>query len=300
MLCSENGVEVEVAVKVVHPGLRDLLNKDLAVMKYMSRCITWIFPSLTWLSLETGVEEFGQLMTGQVDLEKEGDHLEVFRKHFSKNQRIRFPRPLRHLSNTEILVETWADGDSIDSYIRSADSSETKIELARLGVDMLLQMVFKDNYWHGDLHPGNILVTHTSQGPCLNVLDTGISASLSNVDRKNLVETFRAIVKGDGSRVGELFLDRSIHECEDKNGFIKELAELVLHARGQQLTLDRVDVSELLKTLFSILSRFHVRLDASFSSVVLAVLVLEGLGRSLDPNIDLLTRAIPYLALSKP
>jgi len=293
----EEGREVEVAIKVVHPGLQQHLTQDLAVMSSSSRFLTWLIPSLTWLNLEQSVAEFGQLMTGQVDLVKEADHLEKFIQNFENEERINFPRPIRALSSSDILVETWAPGIPISLLMKDDTPSETKLELAHLGVGMLLKMVFKDNYWHGDLHPGNILVSQTSQGPILNVLDAGISADLTREDRRNLVETFRAIVKGDGKRVGELFLDRSSHECHDRSGFLDEMEKLVLKARGKQLTLDRIDVSELLKNTFSILLRYKVRLDSSFSSLVLAVIVLEGLGRSLDPSLDLLTRAIPYLAL---
>merc|ERR1712142_1029893 len=143
--------------------------------------------------------------------------------------------------------------------------------------------------------PGNILVRQTDQGPCLVILDAGISSSLTPANSKVLANTFEAIVKGDTHRVGSLFLEKSYHECSNKKEFIRELAALINSARGDQLTLRRVDVTDLLSKLFSILSRHHVRLDSAFSSVVLAIGVVEGLARSLDPDLDLLTRALPFL-----
>jgi len=131
----------------------------------------------------------------------------------------------------------------------------------------------------------------------LIILDAGISSALSAADSRTLALTFQAIVKGDTSRVGSLFLERSYHECTNSAEFNRELADLINKARGNQLTLRRVDVAELLSNLFSILSRHHVRLDASFSSVVLAIAVIEGLARTLNPDLDLLTRALPFLVL---
>ena len=74
--------------------------------------------------------------------------------------------------------------------------------------------------WHGDLHPGNLLVTPNGQ---LAVLDSGITCSLNAKDRANLIDTFRAVVLSDGARVGELFLERSKHACEDRQAFIRQM-----------------------------------------------------------------------------
>ena len=84
----------------------------------------------------------------------------------------------------------------------------------------MIHQVFQDNLWHGDLHPGNLLVTPSGQ---LAVLDSGITCSLSNEDRANLIDTFRAVVLSDGARVGELFLERSKHACKDRQGFIGQM-----------------------------------------------------------------------------
>lgn len=291
----EDGKELEVAVKVVHPGLQQQFKLDLVVMYSASSFFTWIFPSLAWLNLQKAVEEFGLLMTGQIDLLKEAENLQVFGKNFADNKRITFPRPLPSLSSSSVLVETWEEGHTLTDFIRG-ESGEGAL-IAELGVDMLLKMVFTDNYWHGDLHPGNILVKQMDQVPHLIILDAGISSSLSAEDSRTLALTFQAIVKGDTTRVGSLFLERSYHECANSAEFIGELAALINKARGNQLTLRRVDVAELLSSLFSILSRHHVRLDSSFSSVVLAIAVIEGLARTLDPDLDLLTRALPFLVL---
>ena len=116
------------------------------------------------------------------------------------------------------------------------DGEVVRKELAELGVDMLLKMVFTDNYWHGDLHPGNILVT---SGNRLCVLDTGVASSLTEGDRENLIHTFRAVVLGESCKVGELFLERSYHECLDKEAFKKDMQSIVDEARSAQLSLDR-------------------------------------------------------------
>merc|ERR1711974_133282 len=120
----------------------------------------------------------------------------------------------------------------------------------------------------------------------------------ADTDRQNILDTFRAILAGDGSRVGQLFLERSYHQCEDQPAFIQEMADIVEEARRSQLCLDRVDVPSLLQSVFSTLIKHRVRLDANFSSVIIAIAIVEGLGRALDPSLDLIPKTLPYLIKS--
>merc|ERR1712228_342222 len=114
-------------------------------------------------------------------------------------------------------------------------------------------MGFVDNFWHGDLHPGNLLVLQGEphSQPCLAVLDAGISGSLAGGDRRNLADVFRCVLRGDGRGVGELFLSRSSHTCTDREAFLRDMASLVTEARGQALSLERVDVPGLLSKVFA-------------------------------------------------
>jgi len=280
----------EVAIKVVHPNLKRQLQLDIMVMRTTARCLTWLFPSTSWLNMCQAVEEFDNLMTEQMDMVEEAANLTRFRHNFKDTVGIIFPEPI--LSKRRVLVESWVSGVSIATFLEPGSDPKIQRQLANRGADMLLQMVFHDNLWHGDLHPGNLLVTPSGD---LGVLDSGITCSLTREDRANLIDTFRAVVLSDGARVGELFLERSSHACRDRQGFIREMQETVSKARKQQLCLETIDVSLLLQEVFSTLMRHQVKLDASFLSLVIAVAVVEGLGRSLDSELDLVARAMPYV-----
>ena len=285
----------EVAVKVLHPQLAASIELDLALMRSVAACLTRLLPDLKWLNMEAAVTEFQTLLESQLDLRTEADNLQRFRENFKAVPGICFPEPVMRLSSQCVLVEDWVEGHCIQDYLTSQDTG-LKSRLAELGVRMLLKMVFEDNFWHGDLHPGNILVTETGQ---LCVLDAGIASSLSAGDRENIRHTFAAVVTGDGARVGELFLDRSHHQCQDREAFIHEMKLIVDKARRAQLSLDRIDVPSLLQSVFSTLIRHKVRLDANFSSVIISIAIVEGLGRALDPTLDLVPKALPYLVRSE-
>ena len=106
------------------------------------------------------------------------------------------------------------------------------------------------------------------------------------------------MIKGDGRAVGEEFLKTSFHECRNPEKFIDDMEELVLMAKSKGLCLAQLDVGELLSKVFLLHHSHHVKLDPNFVSVIVSIMVLEGMGRSFDPEIDLMWKAAPFLMRS--
>ncbi|XP_035520644.1 uncharacterized aarF domain-containing protein kinase 2 [Morone saxatilis] len=322
---------IPVAIKVLHPGVRMQVEMDLLLMKagcWLLHCL----PGLKWLSLSEIVEEFEKLMTKQIDLRFEARNIERFRDNFRNVDYVKFPTPLRPFVTRTILVETFEESEPISNYLSADIPQEVKQRIAKIGIDTMLKMVFVDNFVHGDLHPGNILVqcwgplpgssdstgipgeTHgkttltdlwdtvvvsVRPNPCplqLVLLDAGIVAQLSDHDLANLKAVFTAVVLHQGERVAELILHHArANECKDVPQFKKEMAQLVDHALSKTISLGKVQVGELLSRVFGLLIKHKVKLESNFASIVFAVMVLEGLGRSLDPNLDILDSVKPLL-----
>ncbi|XP_010745404.3 uncharacterized aarF domain-containing protein kinase 2 [Larimichthys crocea] len=327
----EKGRVIPVAIKVIHPGVRRQVEMDLLLMKagsWLLHCL----PGLKWLSLCEIVEEFEKLMTKQIDLRFEAKNMERFRENFRDMDYVRFPTPLRPFVTRNILVETFEESEPISNYLSSDIPQEVKQRIAKIGVDTMLKMVFVDNFVHADLHPGNILVqccgplpgSSDSAGisgeahgkttltdlwdtvvvsirpePCplqLVLLDAGIVAQLSDYDLANLKAVFTAVVLRKGERVAELILHHArSNECKDVPQFKKEMSQLVDHSLSNTLSLGKIQVGDLLSKVFGLLIKHKVKLESNFASIVFAIMVLEGLGRSLDPNLDILESAKPLL-----
>ncbi|XP_016800953.4 uncharacterized aarF domain-containing protein kinase 2 isoform X4 [Pan troglodytes] len=281
---------IPVAVKVLHPGLLAQVHMDLLLMKIGSR-VLGLLPGIKWLSLPEIVEEFEKLMVQQIDLRYEAQNLEHFQVNFRNVKAVKFPTPLRPFVTREVLVETYE--------------------------------IFVDNFVHADLHPGNILVQgadglSSSQEAQLQqadicdtlvvavpsslcplrlvLLDAGIVAELQAPDLRNFRAVFMAVVMGQGQRVAELILHHArASECRDVEGFKTEMAMLVTQARKNTITLEKLHVSSLLSSVFKLLMTHKVKLESNFASIVFAIMVLEGLGRSLDPKLDILEAARPFL-----
>ncbi|XP_035257978.1 uncharacterized aarF domain-containing protein kinase 2 [Anguilla anguilla] len=311
---------MSVAIKVLHPGVRRQVQVDLLLMKAGS----WVLhclPGLKWLSLPEIVDEFEKLMIRQIDLRYEAENMERFRENFRDVDFVTFPTPLRPFVTRNILVETFEESEPISNFLTQDVPEEVKRRIARMGVDTLLKMIVVDNFVHGDLHPGNILVqggrgeaplgTATLTDLCdtlvvsmrpaaaplrLVLLDAGIVARLSEGDLRNFRAVFTAVVLREGERVAELILNHArANECQDVPRFKREMAELVNETLSNTLTLGKVQVADLLSRVFGLLITHKVKLESNFASIVFAIMVLEGLGRSLDPNLDILKIAKPML-----
>ncbi|KAF5908242.1 putative aarF domain-containing protein kinase 2, partial [Clarias magur] len=269
---------IPVAIKVLHPGIRTQVQIDLILMKAGSVIISCL-PGLKWLSLPEVVDEFEKLMTKQIDLRCEARNMEKFKNNFKDLEYVKFPTPLRPFVTSTVLVETYEESEPISNYLRAEVSVAVKQRIARMGVYTLLKMVFVDNFVHGDLHPGNILVQadlgvsnqnkatltdlwdtvvvsmRPSPPPLqLVLLDAGIVAQLSERDLRNLRAVFTAVVLQQGDRVAELILNHArANECQDVPRFKKEMAELVNLAVSDTLSLGKVQVSELLSRVFQLL-----------------------------------------------
>uniref|UniRef100_A0A8D2CTB4 AarF domain containing kinase 2 n=1 Tax=Sciurus vulgaris TaxID=55149 RepID=A0A8D2CTB4_SCIVU len=313
---------IPVAVKVLHPGLLSQVHMDLLLMKIGSRALG-LLPGIKWLSLPEIVEEFEKLMVQQIDLRYEARNLEHFQRNFRDVSSVRFPTPLRPFVTRDVLVETYEESVPVSSYQQAGIPVDLKRKIAQLGINMLLKMIFVDNFVHADLHPGNILVQGAdglspsreaqlqqvdvcdtlvvAMAPALCplrlvLLDAGIVAELQAADLRNFRAVFLAVAMGQGHKVAELILHHArASECRDVEGFKAEMAALVTQARKNTITLEKLHVSSLLSSVFKLLMAHKVKLESNFASIVFAIMVLEGLGRSLDPKLDILEAAKPFL-----
>ncbi|XP_032684506.1 uncharacterized aarF domain-containing protein kinase 2-like isoform X2 [Odontomachus brunneus] len=303
-----------VAVKVLHPGIKGQLKRDIAIMRGLCKCATYFIPELHWLSLTDCIDEFARIMQDQVDMRLEAANLARFSANFSRRRDVVFPYPYVHLTRRGILVETFHEGSPISDYLEHDDATFQR-KLAKIGIATVLKMLFQDNFIHCDLHPGNILVekavvpkaglfsiirrvitpNYVADGPRLIILDCGLVASLSDRCRRNLRDVFHSVLMGNGEMAAQYILEHNSYTTPDSDGFKRAMKNIVKAHYGRPLN---VSVSTVVTELFSAMIRHRVKQDASFSNVILSVLVVESLGRHLDPKIDIFAEILPFVVNS--
>lgn len=316
---------VPVALKVLHPEMEEKFQRDITILRFFAKTAEFLFPSLKWVSLQDCVNEFSDFMLNQINLSHEAEMLEKFASNFKKHEMVHFPKPLYPFVNQEMLLETWEEGIPISNFVTEDVNPKMKESMAVLLINILLKMAFSDNLVHSDLHPGNIIVQvqkiddesekterlFEDMGNIefvnlkdydkvkfkLVILDCGLTTQLSPRDFDNFFTVFRSVVLNRGDIVARTFLNNSLNECPKPEEFEKEMELLVNRFREKTLSLAQVDVGDLLGRVFNLLIYHKVKLESRFSSVMLAIIILEGLGRSLDPTKDILEEAIPYLLI---
>ncbi|XP_018405692.1 PREDICTED: uncharacterized aarF domain-containing protein kinase 2-like [Cyphomyrmex costatus] len=300
-----------VAVKVLHPGIKSQLKRDIAIMRGFCKCVTYFIPELHWLNLTDCINEFARIMEKQVDMRLEASNLIRFSANFSKRNDIMFPYPYTHLTRRRILVESFHEGSPISDYLEY-DDAVLQRKLAKIGITMVLKMIFKDNFIHCDLHPGNILVekvvvpkvslfntfwriitpNYAAYDSRLIILDCGLVVSLNERCQQNLRDVFYSVLMRNGEMAAQYILEHSSHMTPDPDGFKCSIKNIVKSHFSNPFN---VNISTIVSELFSAMIHHRVKQDGSFSSVILSILVVEGLGRCLDPEVDVFTEILPYV-----
>eukprot|EP00250_Pteridium_aquilinum_P014451 c21999_g1_i2 orf=321-2324(+) len=286
-----------VAVKVRHPGVGEVIRRDFVIIKGIAGLSTFV-PGLKWLRLDESVQQFAVFMLTQVDLAREAAHLSRFLYNFRQWKDVSFPRPLYPLVHPAVLVETYEQGESVSRFVELSEKSTISSALAHIGTHTLLKMLLVDNFIHADMHPGNILVRvkkkrmHPAKRffptrPHVVFLDVGMTAELSNNDRINLLDFFKAVARRDGQTAAECALKFSKNQsCPNPAAFIKEV-ESSFKLWGSEEGED-IHPGDCVQDLLEQVRRHRVNVDGDVCTVMVTTMVLEGWQRKLDPDYNIM------------
>jgi ubiquinone biosynthesis protein len=280
-----------VAVKVRRPDVVELCTFDLAVMRIGARALNAI-PSISTLAPVATVEEFGRAIFSQLDFRVEARNNRRFRENFRAEPRVVFPEVIEALSSERILTMSFIEGTKILST-RQTRSDPKRV--ARLGLQVLLKMIFEDGFVHADLHPGNIFITPDDK---IALLDLGLVGELDGPSRRGFTRFFAAWALRDGDTMARLMYEMSANASDgppDPAAFERyraSIIEFVGRYWGQRM--GEVQVGKVLLDMLGILRRHRVRVNPTFTIVNIAIAVTEGIGKQLDPELDLMSEALPY------
>ena len=275
----------------------------------MAHVVEFVIPSSKWCSVAEAVDEFSRTIDKQMDMRREANHLLRFSENFKHTKDVFFPRPRSPLCSDDVLVEDFVHGESMKDFVKrcqltNAPSLRTRTKLAKIGVDAVCKMIFHDNLLHGDLHPGNILVTNDGQdgtAPTVCFLDAGIVVELKKHQHRHFVQVLSAFMRHDGQKAGELMLSQQQSKNNEadidkaRDDFCKTLKSITDNVADEPFF---ENVSSYTTRIFDSAARSKVRLEGYFVSTAIAIRVMEGVANALDKDVKIGDLALPWIVSS--
>ena len=285
----------EVAVKVLRPGMLPVIEKDLGLMRMMAGWVEALSADGKRLKPREVVAEFDKYLHDELDLIREASNAAQLRRNMEDLQLVMIPEMHWDHCKTDVLVMQRMKGLPINQVDRLRAEGVDIQKLARDGVTIFFTQVFRDGFFHADMHPGNIQVSIEPDtfGRYIS-LDFGIVGTLTQFDKEYLAQNFTAFFRRDYKRVAELHIesgwvppDTRVDELE---AAIRAVCEPYFDRPLREISLGLV-----LMRLFQTSRRFHVEIQPQLVLLQKTLLNIEGLGRDLDPDLDLWSTAKPFL-----
>ncbi|MCL2830279.1 MAG: ubiquinone biosynthesis regulatory protein kinase UbiB [Betaproteobacteria bacterium] len=283
------------AVKILRPNMRSVIARDLALLQSFALLVETLWKDGKRLKPREVVTEFSKYLYDELDLMREAANCAQLRRNFEGSPLLTVPEVYWDWCTSSVMVMERMSGIPIGQTERLAEAGIDLKELSRAGVEIFFSQVFRDGFFHADMHPGNILVADSGERKgCYIALDFGIVATLTDADRNYLARNFLAFFKRDYKRVAQTHIESGWAPPgtrEDEfEAAIRAVCEPIFDRPLKDIVFGKV-----LLRLFQTSRRFNVEIQPQLVMLQKTLLNIEGLGRQLDPDLDLWKTAQPFL-----
>jgi len=285
----------DVAIKVLRPGMLPVIEKDLDLMRMMARWVEKVSYDARRLKPREVVAEFDKYLHDELDLVREAANAAQLRRNMASLHLVLVPEMYWDFVHPEVIVMERMTGVPISQVDRLVAAGVDLRQLARDGVTIFFTQVFRDGFFHADMHPGNIQVSVQpgTFGRYIS-LDFGIIGTLTEYDKEYLAQNFTAFFRRDYKRVAELHIESGWvppgTRVDELEGAVRTVCEPYFDRPLKEISLGMV-----LMRLFQMSRRFNVDIQPQLVLLQKTLLNIEGLGRQLDPELDLWSTAKPFL-----
>lgn len=279
----------KVAVKVQHPDISRRIADDLAILAELAVLAERYLPEFRIYRPVAIVAEFERVLTRELDFRRELRHLQMFRAAFKDDPGVRFPEPHLQLSTGRVLTMELFEGVPFNEPDAIKAAGGNFEELARRGAKAFLDMIFRDGLFHADPHPGNLFFlppTSECPGGAIGLIDVGMVGRIDDRMRERIDRGVSAVLRKDSAAIAEIIVqvgdapprfDETALECE--------VAEQLAFYHG--MPLEQFQLGTALNELTDAIRRYHVMLPSQLALLLRVLVMLEGTGRMLAPNFNL-------------
>jgi len=277
-----------IVLKVQRPGLKPVIDADLSLLRFLIDQVIEIFPEAETFDLRGMAAEFEQSLRRELDFDIERRSLERFRRNFKDNARIHIPAVYAEQSSRYVLCMERLSGRKLTAI---EDEAERR-EIAHVYLDAAYQMLFRDGFFHGDLHPGNVFVEADGR---LGLIDFGMVGRLTRQNRERLVDVLFSLMSEDLENVARIWFSIGKPGTSvDYAAFEAEVIDVLeRHIVGRDL--DEWDLAAFFTDLAAGAVKHGIRLPSDFTMMFKAMVTTEGLARSVAKGINPVEAARPYI-----
>jgi ubiquinone biosynthesis protein len=281
----------EVAVKILRPGIRSVITHDVALLDDGAALMQALWRDGRRLKPHEVVAEFAKHLEDELDLMREASNASQLRRNFEDSALLLIPEVYWDYCSQDVMVMERMRGTPVSHVAELRAQGVDLKKLARAGVEIFFTQVFRDGFFHADMHPGNIMVDRDGH---YIALDFGIMGTLNDVDKHYLAQNFLAFFQRDYKRVAESHIESGWAPKETRvdefEAAIRAVCEPVFDRPLKEISLGKV-----LMRLFQTSRRFNIEVQPQLVLLQKTLLNIEGLGRDLDPDLDLWVSAKPFL-----
>ncbi|MDA0897535.1 MAG: ubiquinone biosynthesis regulatory protein kinase UbiB [Proteobacteria bacterium] len=285
----------DVIIKVVRPGIEDVVKADIRLLKRLARLIESASQLGRRLRPIEVIADYEKIILDELNLQSEAANTTQLRRNFDGSTELYVPKIYWEYTRSKLLVMERIDGIPVANIDDLNAHGVNLKHLAETGVNIFFTQVFEHNFFHADMHPGNIFVSKTDTSmPKYIAIDCAIIGSLTDSDQDYLAKNLLAIFKQDYRRVAELHVacgwvppTTRVHEFESA---IRSVCEPIF-----EKPLSEISFGQILVQLFATAGRFDMQVRPSLVLLQKTLLNVEGLGRQLYPQLDLWQTALPFL-----
>jgi ubiquinone biosynthesis protein len=269
-----------VILKVVKPGIRNLLYRDAYLLRLCSYPLNWLIPRYQPKQI---VREFFEYTLREVEMPREAENAETFAANFKDMPEIVFPKVYRELSGERVLCMEFLEGSPPDTTTLRGLSMEKRQKLLDLGASAIIQMLYRDGFFHADLHPGNLLVL---PGTRIGFIDLGMVGRLDPELRHNMLLLYYSLVMEDfDSASRHLGAVAQLQPGSDLVGFRRAVKDLSRRWR-RSATFEEFSLAQLILESVRFGARFRLYFPVEMILMVKALVTYEGVGYMLDPDFN--------------
>jgi ubiquinone biosynthesis protein len=278
----------KVAVKVQRPGARDLIEADIDLLFYVAKRLG---ERITFVDTIGLVDELSQSLQRELDYRVEARNIDRFRHNFREDPLIKIPVVHWQICSKRILVMEYIEGTKVSDLATPERMGIDTYNLAVHGARAFMKMVLEDGFFHGDLHPANVLITPDGR---IAYLDFGMVGYLSEEDRETITRMLLGIVRQDADLIVEEAKNLGVEIPRDKIPEMRrELREIIDRYYGR--TLGEIEIDIIGREFLSLIYRHKIKIPKEYAMLAKALITIEGVAKKLYPQINILEVAKPYV-----